>query len=132
MVPNESNVNAQRQPFAGEWRIVQMELWDRDYLDLEGPARIVFESDRLGAFQFGAVRGWIDYRLSNDGGSLKADFSWEGSNDSDRACGRGWAAIADDRLVGRLYVHNGDDSGFIAERQSPSSAGRSRSSRSGA
>lgn len=29
-----------------------MELWDKDYLDLEGPAHITFDRDRLGSFQF--------------------------------------------------------------------------------
>ena len=86
-----------------------MELWDRDYLDLEGLAHITFDNDRLGSFQFGAVRGWIDYRVSTDGASLRVDFSWEGTNDADPSCGRGWAAIADDKLVGRLYFHSGDD-----------------------
>lgn len=103
-------------PFLGAWRIVQMELWERDYLDLEVPAHITFEKDRLGSFQFGAVRGWIDYRVTADGASSKVEFSWEGFNDSDPSCGRGWAAIADDRLVGRLYLHNSDDSAFVAER----------------
>src|SRR5438046_849032 len=103
-------------PFLGAWRIVQMELWDRDYLDLEVPAHITFESNRLGSFQFGAVRGWIDYRVSDDGTSSKVEFSWEGFNDTDPSCGRGWGAVADDRLVGRLYLHNGDDSAFVAER----------------
>ncbi len=93
-----------------------MELWDRDYLDLDGPAHITFDTERLGSFQFGAVRGWIDYRVATDGGSAKVEFSWEGFNDSDPSCGRGWATIADDRLVGRLYLHNGDDSAFVAER----------------
>ena len=118
-------MTVQITPFTGPWRIVEMELWDRDYLDLEGLAHITFDNDRLGSFQFGAVRGWIDYRVSTDGASLRVDFSWDGTNDADPSCGRGWAAIADDKLVGRLYFHNGDDSAFIAER---SSSPRRRSS----
>jgi len=69
-------VTVQITPFTGPWRIVEMELWDRDYLDLEGLAHITFDNDRLGSFQFGAVRGWIDYRVSTDGASLRVDFSW--------------------------------------------------------
>jgi len=102
-----------------------MELWERDYLDLEVPAHITFGTTRLGSFQFGAVRGWIDYRVTNDGTSVKVEFSWEGFNDSDPSCGRGWAAIADDQLVGRLYLHNSDDSAFVAER-APVGGRRSR------
>ncbi len=115
----------QLSPFLGPWRIVHMEIWDRDYLDLDVPAHITFEKDRLGSFQFGAVRGWIDYRVISDGGSSKVEFSWEGINDADSTCGRGWAAIADEQLVGRLFLHNSDDSAFVAERAP--TAGRRRS-----
>ena len=99
-----------------------MELWDRDYLDLDGPAHITFDKGRLGSFQFGAVRGWIDYRVATEATAAKIEFSWEGSNDNDPSCGRGWAMIADEQLVGRLYFHNGDDSAFVAER--PPTPGR--------
>ena len=120
-------MTAEITAFAGPWRIVQMELWDSDYLDLEGMAHITFAKDRLGSFQFGAVQGWIDYRVSRESTSQKVEFSWEGTNDTDPSCGRGWAAIADDRLVGRLYFHNGDDSAFVAERTlSPRRGSKSR------
>ena len=119
-------MNPQITPFVGPWRIVEMELWDRDYIDLEGPAHITFDSSRMGSFQFGAVRGWIDYRVSSDNSVPKVEFSWEGTNDADATCGRGWATIADDKLVGRLFFHNGDDSAFIAERSPNSGRGRSR------
>ena len=93
-----------------------MELWDRDYLDLEVPAQITFARDRLGSFQFGAVHGGIDYRVAKDGVELTVEFSWEGYNDADPSSGRGWAALTDGRLVGRFYFHNGDDSAFTATR----------------
>ncbi len=41
---------------AGRWRIVEMELWDRDDLDLVGPAFIEFDEDRTGRFAFIASR----------------------------------------------------------------------------
>lgn len=113
----------------GVWRIDTMELWDREYLDLEVPAHITFERDRLGSFQFGAVRGWIDYRLSDGKRPLRVEFSWEGFNDSDASCGRGWAEMKGGRLEGRLFFHNGDDSGFVASRFSPGAA-RSKAPRS--
>ena len=117
-----------RSPFLGAWRIVQMELWDADYLDLEVPAHITFETDRLGSFQFGAVKGWIDYRITGDR-APKVEFSWEGFNDADPSCGRGWAVLADDQLVGRLFLHNSDDSAFVAERAPATGPRRSRSRR---
>jgi hypothetical protein len=31
---------------------------------------------------------------------------------------RGWATIGnDDRLIGHIFIHQGDDSGFICERE---------------
>ena len=105
--------------FLGDWRIAQMELWDRDYLDLEGPAYITFGQDRLGSFQFGAVQGGLDFRVTSDSGAAKVEFSWDGFNDSERSCGRGWAVLDEVRLIGRLYFHNGDDSAFVAERGAP-------------
>jgi hypothetical protein len=105
-----------------------MELWDKDYLDLEEPAHITFDRDRLGSFCFGAVRGWIDYRVLERGGRPGVEFSWEGNNDADPSCGRGWAIVDGDRLSGRLFLHNGDDSGFLAIKaprpRGPSSARR--------
>jgi hypothetical protein len=95
-----------------------MELWDTAYLDLDGPAQINFDRDRLGSFQFGAVVGWIDYRLGTRDGNLAVEFSWEGRNDADPTCGRGWATIDGNRLSGRLLFHNGDDSAFVALRES--------------
>ena len=60
-----------------------MELWDRAYVDLEAPAHITLDGDRLGGFQFGAVAGWIDYRLGTRDGKVSVEFSWEGRNDAD-------------------------------------------------
>lgn len=100
----------------GAWRLDSMELWDRGYLDLEVPAHITFDRDGLGSFQFGAVRGWIDYRLGVMGEAVRVELSWEGFNDSDASCGRAWATVTDGRLEGRFYLHNGDDSAFTATR----------------
>jgi hypothetical protein len=102
--------------FVGYWRIIEMEVWDRDYLDLVVPAFIEFDRDQMGQFQFGTVRGWLDCRFEERNGVSRVDFSWEGENDNDPGCGRGWAARQGDRLEGRLYIHRGDDSGFAASR----------------
>ena len=39
----------------GRWRIVQADLWERDYLDLVEPAYISFGKNGRGEFAFGAV-----------------------------------------------------------------------------
>jgi hypothetical protein len=42
---------------------------------------------------------------------------WEGQDENDPSCGRGWAMIGTaGRLVGHFYIHNGDDSAFVCER----------------
>jgi hypothetical protein len=73
MGPSSSSVRS----LVGRWRIVSMELWDQEYLDLEGPAHIVFKRGRLGSFQFGAVQGWLDYRSAQTP-DCSVEFSWEG------------------------------------------------------
>jgi len=112
-------------PFLGRWRIEEMECWDRDFLDLVVPAFIEFEQKNSGSFQFGAVVGWLDYRVTTRGTKPAAEWSWEGHNDSDQACGRGWAELQDGELVGRLFIHCSDDSSFRAVRAAVVSSVRS-------
>lgn len=106
-------------PFLGTWRIVEMEQWDPDYIDLVVPGFITFTRDRLGEFQFGTVQGCLDYRIEKRGERPRAEFSWEGASELDSACGRGWAEVEEAELRGRLYIHRGDDSWFKASKQTP-------------
>ncbi len=104
--------------FAGRWRISEMELWDRDAMDLDGPAFIAFEAEAMGEFRFCAVQGWIDCRFGARDGLPLVEFSWEGADDADQAGGRGWAIIEQDgHLRGRIFIHRGDDSAFAAGRE---------------
>ena len=75
--------------FRGRWRIIEMEVWPDDYLDLIEPAHIAFEGRTDGVFVFGAVKGWLDVRYGARDGAACAEFSWEGNNDADSASGRG-------------------------------------------
>jgi hypothetical protein len=103
--------------FLGTWFIEEMEVWDKDAIDLLGPANIAFDDDELGSFQFIAVVGFTDCRFSEREGKPFVEFSWQGNDDSDEACGRGWAEISDDgKLRGRIFIHCGDDSAFTAKR----------------
>lgn len=103
--------------FMGRWRIVEMDMWDNDYLDLVEPAFIQFGAEN-GAFVFGAVKSWLDLRYGTRDGSACVEFSWEGFNDTDPASGRGWAMLGTaGRLVGDLFIHNSDSSGFVAESE---------------
>jgi hypothetical protein len=112
-----------KSPFLGAWRTVEMEEWDRDYIDLVVPGHITFESGGMGSFQFGTVQGWLDCRVEHIAGEERIEFSWEGVNDNDPGCGRGWAVLRGDELHGRIYVHASDDSAFRAAR---AKAGRAR------
>lgn len=98
----------------GRWRIVEMELWDRDALDLVAPAYLDFAPDGTGQFGFIAVQGWVDWRVDDSG---RVEFSWDGVDEGDQVSGRGWARQDESgALNGRIYFHRGDDSAFRAIR----------------
>lgn len=101
----------------GRWRIVSMELWDPDAIDLVEPGFIQFNQDGSGQFGFIAVRGWMDCREATRDGRACVEFTWEGSDEGDQVSGRGWATLTDEgTLDGRIFFHLGDDSGFHAVR----------------
>ena len=107
-------------PFVGRWHITEMELWDREDLDLVGPAFIEFDREGPGEFQFIAVQGCLDCRVSERGGMPAVEFSWEGQDEGDESLGRGWAILRDGVLEGRWFFHRGDDSWFRATKVSRS------------
>ena len=109
-----------KSPFAGTWRIAEMELWGKDYIDLEGPGFIKFDSKGNGFLRFGAVEADLDCRVEGSAGRSRIEFSLEGNNESDPACGRGWAMLENGMLQGRLFFHRGDESSFRAIRPSRS------------
>ncbi|MGH3784345.1 MAG: hypothetical protein ACRDRO_27935 [Pseudonocardiaceae bacterium] len=103
-------------PLTGRWRIVEMDMWDRDAIDLVEPGFIEFAGDGTGQFGFIAVRGWMDCRTTERDGRTGVEFSWNGEDEGDQVSGRGWAAVVDDgTLKGHLFIHMGDNSGFRAE-----------------
>ena len=103
-------------PIEGKWRITEMEQWDRDFIDLVVPGHITFQKNGDGSFQFGAVEGWLDCRVETVEGVERIEFSWQGTDEMDPVCGRGWATVRNGELYGRLYIHGGDDSWFRAQR----------------
>jgi hypothetical protein len=102
--------------FLGRWRIEEMEVWDQDVLDLVVPAHITLDTDGLGSIQFIAIEAGVDYRVGMRDKQPAVEFSWFGRQEGDFICGRGWAILSDDTLTGRIYIHQGDDSEFIARR----------------
>jgi len=102
--------------YIGKWRIIGMEMWDQDYIDLTIPGYFSFDGDDLGDFQFGSVKGQIDYSIEKIGAVERLEFSWEGQSENDPASGRGWAVINGDYLEGRIYIFLSDDSWFKAKK----------------
>ncbi|HEX6610708.1 MAG TPA: hypothetical protein VF051_08025 [Hyphomicrobiaceae bacterium] len=48
--------------FAGRWRIVEMDNWDIDFLDLVEEAHLTFKGKSDGEIAFGALKGFLDVR----------------------------------------------------------------------
>jgi hypothetical protein len=109
-------MNKNKAKYIGKWRIVEMEMWDQEFIDSVTPGYFRFNKDKLGYFQFGSVEGELDYRIEKIGDVERLEFSWEGQSENDPALGRGWAVINGDFLEGRFYFHFGDDSWFKAKR----------------
>lgn len=102
--------------FAGRWRIVEMDVWGNDFLDLVAQAHLTFEGETGGEIAFGALKGFLDGRYGARDGAACAEFSWEGYDDNDPACGRGWVTLGTaGHLVGHFFIQQGDDSGFVCE-----------------
>lgn len=96
----------------GKWRIVEMELWNKDHLDLVGPANIVLDATGHGELAFGALVATLDCAFLAGG----VDFSWHGFDEGDEVFGEGWAELQDDgSLNGEFSYHHGDESTFKAQ-----------------
>jgi hypothetical protein len=115
-----------KQPFLGQWRIVAMDLWTADDLDLLSSAHLTLERGGLGRLGFLAIEAGLDYRVGKRDGGPAVEFSFEGSDEGDLITGRGWAILAGDELRGRIFIHRGDGSGFTARRSECAASRRKR------
>ena len=102
------------QPLEGRWRITDSSSWSPEDLDLAGPAFIVFERDGSGEMQLVAIEATLDYRVSQRDGDWLVEFSWSGFDEGDEVSGRGSARIQGGLLKGKLFIHQGDSSTFVA------------------
>lgn len=103
-------------PFLGRWRIIGMDLWKAEALDIPAPAFLEISGER-GEMGFIAVRASLDIRYGTRAGNPVAEFSWEGVDAGEPRSGRGWTErTTPGKLVGHLYFHKGDDSAFVCER----------------
>lgn len=93
----------------GKYEIIEMELWDRDAIDLTETG--YFEiNGKLGSFHFICVDGQMRLSKQKDG----YIFKWEGNDECDPASGHGNFLVKENRMIGRIYFKNGEDSSFTA------------------
>ena len=93
----------------GKWRVVEADLWDRDYLDLVEPAHITFEANGQEEFAFGRINGGLDREYSR----RIIFFTWQGFDEMDEVSGDGSAELKDDgSLEIEIRFHLGDETVF--------------------
>ena len=110
-------MNITAKSFKGSWRIVEMESWDHDAVEILGPGFLRFGGGGLGEFRFCTVQGGLDCRYGRRQGKPAVEFSWTGVSDTDDASARGWAVIEEDGTMrGKFFIHGSDDSAFKATR----------------
>jgi hypothetical protein len=102
----------------GCWRIVVSDLWDREYLDLAGPAYLQIGAEGWAEFSFGAV----DATAKLEYGRRVIFFHWSGFDEGDAVGGDGSAELQDDgSLEIELSFDDGDDAILTAHREMTSS-----------
>jgi hypothetical protein len=98
----------------GRWRIVEADLWDRDYLDLVEPAYLQIGNDGRAEFAFGAVNATAELEY----GRCIVFFRWWGFDEGDEISGDGSAELQDDGSIEiGLSSYNGDDAVLIGCRE---------------
>jgi hypothetical protein len=103
----------------GRWRIVEADLWDRDYLDLDGPATITIGADNHGEIAFGAMQATLDLGYSPS----MVFFTWAGFDEMDEISGDGHAELLHDGSIEITFTyHNGDEAILKARRDTSSTA----------
>jgi hypothetical protein len=107
-------MNQKTNPFKGRWRIVWMEMWDQDYVDLVEPGYIALDAKGYGQFQFGTVGGSF-WHTDDDKTHLCS--RWEGGAEMDEASGEIYGTIEEGELRGEISFDNGDESEFRAVRE---------------
>lgn len=106
----EADADALAALFAGSWRIVDAELWDRDAIELCGAATITIDGG-TGTLRLGSLEATLDLRYDVRDEAPVAEFTFEGFADGEQLIGRGWLQPLDTGgLEGHLYFHQGDDS----------------------
>ena len=97
--------------FVGTWHIVDMEMWDADYFNMEGQAYLHINEDGLGDVQFGLVSGGIDGYVDASDNCFR--FTWEGFDETMSVSGSGRLDRPEgNEATGMIKLHLGDRSAF--------------------
>ena len=110
-------MKASDNPIVGRWRIVEADLWDRDYLDLCGPASLVVRSNGDGEIAFGAMQASLDV----DYGPDEIGFTWAGFDEMTEVSGAGSADLQDDGSIQIEFEYHLDDEAVLKAVRDPSS-----------
>lgn len=103
----------------GCWRIVEADLWDRAYLDLDGPATITIGAGNRGEIAFGAMQATLDLAY----GRSMVFFTWIGSDEMDEVNCDGHAELLGDGTIEITFAYyNGDEAILKAKRDTSSTA----------
>ena len=97
----------------GRWRIVEANIWDRDHLDLCGPAMITIGEGGHGAMEAGLE---IAY------GRTSIDFTWIGFDEGDDVSGEGSAELLDDGSIEIEFAYRNGDEAILKAKREPFSA----------
>jgi hypothetical protein len=102
----------------GRWRIVEADIWDRDHLDLCGPATLTITAQG-GEIAFGALEAGLEVEYARD----SIGFRWAGCEEGDQVEGEGTAELLDDGTIEIEFAsHNGDEAVLKAKRATSSTA----------
>jgi len=103
----------------GRWRIVEADLWDHAYLDLDGPAMITIGAGNHGEIAFGPMQATLELGYSPS----MVFFTWAGFDEMDEVTGDGHAELLDDGSIEITFAyHNGDKAILKAKRDTSSTA----------
>ncbi len=102
----------------GRWRIVEADLWDRDYLDLVAPAMLLIRADGRGEITFGAMQAGLDLEYSRS----MVFFTWAGFDEMDEVSGSGSAELLDDGSLEIAFAYHLGDEAILKAVRATSSA----------
>jgi hypothetical protein len=74
------------------------------HVDAEVRGYSEFDAKGLGSFQFGYVRGQINYRIGERDGKPSVEFCWDGYDEMDQTQGRGWLSREGEKLKGMFFI----------------------------